>query len=166
MQKILLASSAFGLVLALTACGGADDPGGTSRSAASATLTTPGSATISADGSTVTLAGGNTTGAGGCAGAQYGFATGPCDISASFPGQGRTFTFDWSYSTTDSSGPGADPFGVVVDGKVMPLSDPGGATTQSGQFQVVASESLRVYVNCTDCTDGAAQATVTRLTAR
>lgn len=166
MHRILLASSTVGLVLALTACGGADESFGTSRSAASASLSTPGSATLSADGSTVTLAGGNTASAGGCgAGAQYGVATGPCDVSASFAG-GRTFTFDWSYTTTDTSGPGADPFGIVVDGKLTPLSDPGGALTQSGQVQVFAAQSLRLYVNCTDCTDGAAQATVTKLDAR
>ena len=166
MRRILLAGSTLAFVLSLVACGGDDDPWSTTRSATSAALTTPGSSSVSADGSNVALAGGNTTGATGCAGAQYGFATSPCSVSASFPGAGRTFSFDWSYSTTDTSGPGADPFGIVVDGKAMPLSDPGGATTQSGKVEIVATNSLQLYLNCTDCTDGAAQAMLTNLRTR
>ena len=168
MRKILLASSSLALALSLVACGGngGGDPWSTTRTAASAALASPGSADVSADGANVTLAGGNGTGANGCAGAQYGFATSPCSVSASFPGAGRTIAFEWSYSTTDTSGPGADLFGMVVDGKLMPLSDPGGAMTQSGKVEIVAANSLQLYLNCTDCSDGAAQAKVSNLTTR
>lgn len=168
MRKTLLASSGLALALSLVACGGngGGDPWSTIRTAASAALATPGSAEVSADGATVTLAGGNGTGASGCAGAQYGFANSPCSVSASFPGASRAYTFDWSYSSTDTSGPGADPFGMIVDGKVVPLSDPGGAMTQSGKVEIVAATSLQLYLNCTDCSDGAAQAKVSNLTTR
>lgn len=168
MRRILLAGSTLAIALSLVGCGGDDDgeSWSTTRSAASESLSTPGLADVSADGSTVTLTGGNTASASGCGGSQYGFASSPCNVSASFPGRGRTFTFDWSYSTTDTSGPGADLFGVIVDGKVMPLSDPGGAMSQSGKVEIAAASALQLYLNCTDCTDGAAQAMVTKLNAR
>jgi hypothetical protein len=52
----------------------------------------------------------------------------------------------------------------MVDGKAVPLSDPGGPLTQSGHRDITATTSLSFYINCTDCTDGAAQASVTSFT--
>lgn len=160
----ILASSAIVLLASLAACGGSSsDAPTTDRTAQSQALTTPGSVDISTDGSTVTLAGGNTTGA-PCSGGQFGFTTGPCTVSATLPAFGRKVSFEWSYATTDNAGPGADVFAMIVDGRVVPISDPGGAQKQSGQIEVVANSSLQLFMNCTDCTDGAATAKVTALT--
>jgi len=41
------------------------------------------------------------------------------------------------------------------------LSDPGGATSQSGDRTFTASSSFGWFMNCTDCTGGAATAVVT-----
>jgi hypothetical protein len=163
-MRAILASGALVLLASLSACGGSgsSESFNTSRTAQSEALTSPGSADISAEGATVTLVGGNSTGA-ECNGAQFGFATGPCSVSANYPGGGRTFSFDWNYTTTDSAGPGADIFGMVVDGKVVPISDPGGPQKQSGHVDIAAQSSLQLFLNCTDCTNGAATATVTSL---
>jgi hypothetical protein len=158
-------SLGLSLVLAsLAGCGGGgnDAPFNVGTSAASAALTTPGAATISADGGSVTLAGGNATTT-GCSGGQFGFSSAPCTVTAQVNQPGGTFSFDWSYTTKDTSGPGADLFGMLVDGTPVPLSDPGGALTQSGRREVTATNSLTFYLNCTDCTEGAAQATVSGL---
>ena len=131
-----------------------------SASAQSAALASPG--TVSVSGDSVTLVGGNSADSGPCAGAQYGFATSPCSVTAQLQKGAGTHKLDWSYSTTDSSGPGADLFGMVVDGRIVPLSDPGGPQQQSGTIEVSANTSLAFFVNCTDCTSGGAQTTVTR----
>jgi hypothetical protein len=164
-MRAILASSAFVLLASLAACGdsGSSDSFSTSRTAQSDALTSPGTAEISAGGATVSLVGGNSTGI-GCTGAQFGFATGPCMVSATYPGGGRTFRFDWSYATTDTAGPGADIFGMIVDGRVVPISDPGGPQAQTGRVEIVAQDSLQLFLNCTDCTNGPATATVTSLT--
>lgn len=164
-MRAILAGSALILLGSLTACGGSgsSEPFSTQRSAQSEALTSPGSAEVADGGATVTLVGGNSTTT-GCSGAQFGFATGACNVSARYPGQGRSFSFDWRYTTTDSAGPGADIFGMVVDGRVVPISDPGGAQTQSGRIDITAQDSLQLFLNCTDCTDGAATATVSSLT--
>jgi hypothetical protein len=146
--------------VALVACGGSsDDFWNVAPSAQSASLATPGSGTFTEDGRTVTLVGGN-GGTAGCTGGQYGFTTSPCTVVATANDRRGTYTFDWTYSTVDTSGPSADIFGVVVDGKVMALSDPGGAQVQSGKATVTPTSSVAFFINCTDCTDGAAQATV------
>jgi hypothetical protein len=162
-MRAILASGALVLLASLAACGsGSSDSLDSTRTAQSDALTSPGSADISAGGATVTLVGGNST-TGGCSGAQFGFNNGPCSVSANYPGGGRTFSFDWNYTTTDSAGSGADIFGMIVDGKVVPISDPGGPQTQSGHIDVVAQNSLQLFVNCTDCTNGAATTNVTSL---
>jgi hypothetical protein len=163
------------LVLAATAallasCGGGGGRGETvtvdqatwtgSASAQSSALASPGSVSVS--GESVTLVGGNSTDAAPCAGAQYGFATSPCNVTAQLQKGTGSHKLAWTYSTGDSSGPGADLFGMVVDGRVVPLSDPGGPQQQSGTVEVAANSSLAFFLNCTDCTSGAAQTTVTR----
>jgi hypothetical protein len=157
-RSLLLASFA-----ALASCGGGgggEAPFTLSTSAQSAALGAPGSATASTDARSVTLVGGD-GGTTGCSGAQYGFTSSPCTVTAAVFSPSGTYSFDWSYSTKDSSGPGADLFGMVVDGRTVPLSDPGGPLTQSGHSEVTATSSLAFYVNCTDCTDGAATAAIT-----
>lgn len=157
----------------LSACGGGGgggvslpvDPPATwtgTTSAQSAALASPGSVTVSGD--SVTLVGGNSTDAAPCAGAQYGFSTAPCSVSAQLQKSAGLQKLDWSYSTSDSSGPGGDIFGVVLDGRVVNLSDPGGPQQQSGSIDVSGSNTVAFFLNCTDCTGGAAQTTVTRAT--
>lgn len=158
LNTLALVTAAF-----VAGCGGAGEhlaQWSTEVSPQSADLTTPGSASASLDGRTITLVGGN--GTNGCSGAQYGFVTSPCKVTATLNMPGAR-TFEWSYTTADTSGPGPDVFGMVVDGRTVMLSDPGGANHQSGRAEVASTASLSFFVNCTDCTDGAASATVSSL---
>lgn len=161
--------AALGLSVLLVSCGGSSgtsDPGwAVSTSAQSRALSSPGAAAVGDSGHTLTLVGGNGTNS-GCPGAQYGFGSGPCTVTASLLAPRASYSFDWSYTTGDNSGPGADLFGVVVDGQVVPLSDPGGPQQQSGKVTVTPATSLSFFLNCTDCTDGNAQATVSSFIAR
>ena len=107
----------------LAACGGSSDIWSLSVSEVSKTLARPGSAIQTSD--VYTLTGGDSSPAkadgSACAGGQYGFATSPCQVAVmSTDGTVRgTVSFDWTYATKDTSGPGADLFGVVVDGTTM-----------------------------------------------
>lgn len=128
---------------------------GASRDAGSAVMTA----------SRLSISGGNASGPvpgsdAGCLGGIYGFA-GPCQVSVTTTRILNPFEFGWSYATSDSSGPGADLFGMLIDGVRMQLSDPGGPITQSGVRSVQAGTSFGWYLNCTDCTDGAASVVVT-----
>ena len=94
----------------------------------------------------------------GCSRATYSGAR-------ALPGAGRpslscTFSFHLSSLTADGAGPAGDIFGVIVNGVFTPLSDPGGALTQSGNASFAASSSFGWFVNCTDCIGGAATATI------
>ena len=153
---------ALGLTLALAACGSSSDGAwDISSTGPSAALAVAGSGSFTADGRSVSLNGGDGgAGGGSCASGRYGFADSPCSVQAKGRDLRGTYTFDWTYSTADSSGPSADMFGMVVDGKVVALSDPGGDPKQSGRATVTVAGSLSFFVNCTDCTDGAAQAAV------
>src|SRR5664279_589023 len=120
----------------------------------------PGSATFTS--ASLSLVGGNTVSPisdVSCVGATYGFA-GPCQVQTtiSLPG---IYSFHWAYSTADDAGPGGDLFGVLINGVRFQLSDPGGAIAQSGDRTFSASSSFGWYINCTDCTGGAASATIT-----
>jgi len=107
----------------------------------------------------LTLAGGNAP-AGSCAGGTYAFA-GPCQIQTTIALPG-TYSFHWSYSTADPDGAAGDIFGVLVNGVRTQLSDPGGsAISQSGDRTFTASSSFGWFMNCTDCTGGAATAVIT-----
>jgi hypothetical protein len=106
----------------------------------------------------LTLAGGNAP-AGGCTGGTYAFA-GPCQMQTTITLPG-TYSFHWSYSTVDPDGAAGDIFGVLVNGTRVQLSDPGGATSQSGDRTFNASSSFGWFMNCTDCTGGAATAVIT-----
>jgi PEP-CTERM motif len=99
-----------------------------------------------------------------CLGAQFGLP-GPCQISFTTTNILNNFVFDWSYSSADSSGAAADLFGMLINGTRISLSDPGGAPTQSGHVLVAAGSLFGWYINCTDCIEGAAQATITNFQA-
>jgi hypothetical protein len=100
----------------------------------------------------------------GCQGGAYGDDSSPCRtlVSIATPG---TYTFSWSYLTTDFGGPGGDIFGVIVDGTRIALSDPGGPVSQAGVRTFTAGSSFGWYFNCTDCIEGAASATITNFAA-
>lgn len=95
-----------------------------------------------------------------CDGAVMGLP-GNCQIRFVTTNILNNFAFDWSYASSDSAGAGDDLFGVLVDGARTQLSDPGGAIVQSGHVLVAATSSFGWYVNCTDCIEGAAVATIT-----
>ncbi len=124
----------------------------------------PGSATFTT--SQLTLVGGNVAQPAsdvGCTGSTYGFI-GPCEVRTTIAVPG-SFSFHWAYSTADDAGPAGDIFGLLVDGTRIQLSDPGGAVSQSGDRTFSASSSFGWFVNCTDCTGGAATAVVSRFAA-
>ncbi len=97
--------------------------------------------------------------AGGCSGGVYSDFTSPCQVQAliNLPG---TYSFSWAYVTADVDGPAGDIFGVIVNGVRTPLSDLGGAVSQSGAASFTAKSSFAWALNCTDCTGGTATATI------
>jgi hypothetical protein len=97
--------------------------------------------------------------AGGCTGGVYSTLSSPCQVQATINLSG-TYSFSWAYLTTDPDGPAGDILGVMVNGTRIALSDLGGAQAQSGTASFVASASFGWMLNCTDCTGGAATATI------
>ena len=128
------------------------------------TGTSAGSASFSS--SLLTLVGGNGVAPAGseasCVGGTYAFA-GPCQIQTTI-GVPGTYSFHWSYLTADADGPAGDIFGVLVNGVRTSLSDPGGSISQSGDRTFTASSSFGWFLNCSDCTGGAATAMITNFT--
>jgi hypothetical protein len=104
----------------------------------------------------LTLVGGDS--ALGCVGGAF-QVIGPCEISV-VTTVANPFVFDFDYSTLDSAGPAGDIFGVIVDGVHIALSDPGGPNAQTGHRQFAATSSFGWFINCTDCTGGAASTTI------
>jgi hypothetical protein len=88
---------------------------------------------------------------------------GPCQlqVSMNLPG---TYSFSWSYLTSDDAGPGGDLFGVIVDSTRIALSDPFGADAQSGTRTFAAASSFGWFINCTDCVGGSATSTISQFT--
>jgi hypothetical protein len=112
---------------------------------------------------TLVLTSGNS--ANGCPGGQFGL-NGPCQISIINTHIENPFTFHWAYTTADSAGPAGDIFGIIVDGIRIQLSDPGGPINQSGNITINnAHTSFGWFMNCTDCIEGAATATITNFQA-
>lgn len=97
-----------------------------------------------------------------CAGGFF-QTLGPCQlqVTRSLPG---TYSFSWSYLTSDSAGPGGDIFGVIVDSSRIQLSNPGGANAQSGTNTFAAASSFGWFINCTDCIGGSATSTISQFT--
>jgi hypothetical protein len=54
---------------------------------------------------------------------------------------------------------------VLINGIRVLLSDPGSAINQSGHISVAANNTFGWYINCTDCIEGAATATITNFVA-
>ncbi|HEY7165724.1 MAG TPA: PEP-CTERM sorting domain-containing protein [Candidatus Binatia bacterium] len=111
----------------------------------------PGSTTINP--TTLNILGGNTGIAPPGVGCTSG--NGTCEIDFVHSG-GFLYKFHWSYNTADD--PGFDPFGIIVDGNHIPLSITNGT---SGDVVVGAKSNFGWFINCTDCTSGAASAVVT-----
>lgn len=110
-----------------------------------------------------TIGGGN--GTTGCTGGVYA-VLGPCQTSITHLSLGfDTFTFHWAYTTSDVNGPAGDIFGLLVDGVRVVLSDPSGPVSQSGNVTIHAVSSIGWFVNCTNCTGGAATASLTNFAA-
>jgi hypothetical protein len=110
----------------------------------------PGSTTQTA--TTLTIVGGN-TGANPGLGCSSGINTCEIDITHT---AGLLFKFHWSYTSLDD--PGFDPFGILVDGNRITLATVSGT---SGDFAIGAKSTFGWFINCTDCTSGAATAVIT-----
>lgn len=96
----------------------------------------------------------------GCAGGFF-QTLGPCQLQVTLNMPG-TYSFSWSYLTSDTAGPGGDQFGVIVDSTRIRLSDPFGANSQSGTNSFAAASSFGWFINCGDCIGGSATATISR----
>jgi hypothetical protein len=112
----------------------------------------PGSTALSP--STLTIIGGN-TGINPDVGVGCTSGIGTCEIRITHAGA-PPLHFHWSYSTVDE--PTFDPFGMLVDGVHLQLASVNGT---SGDVNVPATASFGWYINCTDCTSGAATAVIT-----
>ena len=122
---------------------------------------TPVLGTAAATTTQLTLVGSDDASGTGCTGGVYEVA-GPCRTSAAYQQRG-VYAFNWAYSTADISA-GGDSFGVLVDGVAIPVyGDPGGPLLASGSARFAAFTSFGWYINCTDCTGGAATARVSNL---
>ena len=120
-----------------------------------------GSAVFSASHTTLTITGGDSLA--GCVGGNAGFP-GPCEVDVTSKNPNNSFSFHWDYNTNDI-GPGFDQFGLLLNGIHTVLSDLGGPLHQSGDVFIKANTQFGWYVNCTDCTGGAAIVNITQFTA-
>ncbi len=102
---------------------------------------------VSNDGSTLTITGGDS----GCA------IQAICDIRydlTSAPVVATTFSFSWTYTSTDIDGPGHDVFGYQTGGVETVLSPPNlGPSSGSGTLSVLvaAGHSFGWVLHCGDC---------------
>jgi len=115
----------------------------------------PGSTSINS--TTLNIVGGNTGVASPTPGCTSGINT--CEIDFVHSG-GFLYKFHWSYNTTDD--PGFDPFGIIVDGNHITLATVNGT---SGDVVVGSKSIFGWFINCTDCTSGAANAVITAFAA-
>jgi PEP-CTERM motif len=120
-----------------------------------------GGAVFSASHTMLTLTGGDSLT--GCVGGIAGFP-GPCEVNVTSKNPNNSFSFHWDYNTSDI-GPGFDQFGLLLNGVHTVLSDLGGPLHQSGDVFIKANTQFGWYVNCTDCTGGAAIVNITQFTA-
>jgi PEP-CTERM motif len=120
-----------------------------------------GSVVFSASHTTLTVTGGDSLA--GCIGGIPGFP-GPCEVDVTSKNPNNTFSFHWDYNTNDI-GAGFDQFGLLLNGVHTVLSDLGGPLHQSGNVFITANTQFGWYLNCTDCTGGAATVNVTQFTA-
>src|SRR5262249_11904772 len=101
--------------------------------------------------STLTITGGNT---GANPGLGYSSVINTCEINFTHP-SGLIIKFHWSYKSAVD--PGLDPFGMLVDGAHITLATVNGS---SGDVSVFAKSTFGWFINCTDCTSGAATAVI------
>jgi hypothetical protein len=140
---------------------GPGSPGALASSATGNLAINAGGGSATASAASLVLVGGDAEPS-GCTGAIFS-VLGPCRLQAVYTAPG-IYSFTWAYTTADGAGPAGDIFGVLVDGVAITLSDLGGAVAQGGNSgQYVASTSFGWFLNCTDCTSGAATATITAL---
>ena len=104
----------------------------------------------------LTIVGGNTNVA-PPAGCTSGLNT--CEIDITHTG-GLLIKFHWAYTSADV--PDFDPFGMLVDGNHITL---GAANGTSGDVLVAPKSTFGWFINCTDCTSGAATAVITNFVA-
>ena len=102
---------------------------------------------------TLTIVGGDTGIAPPALGCTSGLNT--CEIDITHSG-GLLIKFHWAYTSADV--PGFDPFGMLVDGSHINLATVSGA---SGDVVVAPKSTFGWFINCTDCTSGAATAIIT-----
>ena len=121
-----------------------------------------GSTLFSASHTTLTIFGGDND-PNGCVGGIGGLA-GPCEVDITTKNPRNIFSFHWDYNTTDI-GAGFDQFGILLNGSHTVLSDLGGPLHQSGNVFITANTQFGWYINCTDCTGGAATVAITQFTA-
>jgi len=114
---------------------------------------TMGTAVFDATQTVLTITGGDDPG--GCtSGANS------CEIQIT-TNSGGPISFHWEYSTADFTGDAQfDPFGMLVDGLPILLAIPGAGPIQSGDATISAGSSFGWYINCTDCVEGGATATI------
>ena len=120
-----------------------------------------GSAVFSASHTTLTITGGDSLT--GCVGGIAGLP-GPCEVDVTSKNPRNLFSFHWDYNTTEI-GAGFDQFGILLNGNHTVLSDLGGPLHQSGNVFITANTQFGWYINCTDCTGGAATVNITQFTA-
>ena len=140
---------------------GPGSPGARATSATGNLALNAGGGSATASSASLVLLGGDAE-PNGCTGAVFS-VLGPCRIQAVYTAPG-IYSFTWAYTTADGAGPAGDMFGVLVDGVALTLSDLGGAVVQGANSkQYAATTSFGWFLNCTDCTGGAATATITAL---
>ncbi|MDB9434879.1 PEP-CTERM sorting domain-containing protein [Microcystis aeruginosa] len=76
-----------------------------------------------------------------------------------------TVTFDWNYSTND--GPFFDPFGYLLNGSFIQVTDDGGGLVQNGTstFNVLAGDSFGFRIATTDNILGRGSVTISNFSA-
>jgi hypothetical protein len=111
----------------------------------------------------ITLTGGDDLSMAGCPDGTVSGFFGGCEIDFTTAVVGQV-SFHWAYATADIT-PQYDEFGVIVDGVRTELVANGGDLTQGGNFSAAVHTSFGWYINCTDCTGGAATATLSNLAA-
>jgi len=92
------------------------------------------------------------------------FSSGTTDYTTTAAAAG-TVTFDWNYSTND--GPFFDPFGYLLNGSFIQVTDDGGDLVQNGTstFNVLAGDSFGFRIFTTDNIVGPGSVTISNFSA-
>lgn len=78
-----------------------------------------------------------------------------------------TVTFDWNYSTADPDTPFWDPFGYLLNGSFIQVTDDGGGVVQNGTatFNVLAGDSFGFRIDTFDNFFGRGSVTISNFSA-